>query len=278
MRKWRFSDGREFDLAGAGELERKANDTVVRLLSDLQALSRSKSSSRNPSVEDGWIVAINQQKFGPYDTATLAAMIETEQVDRAAFIWRPGMVAWVPVDGAPGLDRAATSGEQAVPRRPSVAQARPTAHDNRDGDDWDWDAPPQPVAARPNAIKRHGKLFRDREGEPSVRAPRRGETRRRTRAAAAGGSKSHAVQNEPLIDVNNAPVDDLLTLPGITLADAERLIIERQSRLGFGSPDDIGTFLGFPPHAIQRLRERVALKPFVGAGPVTSARRRVVDF
>jgi len=80
------------------------------------------------------------------------------------------------------------------------------------------------------------------------------------------------------VDLNNAAIDDLLSLPGLTLDAAKRLLHERQSRFGFQTVEEVGDFLDLPPHVVQRLRERTILKPFVGSGLVASARGRVIDY
>lgn len=90
--------------------------------------------------------------------------------------------------------------------------------------------------------------------------------------------QSAIAEARPMVDLNNAPLDDLLYLPGLTLASAKQLMQERQSRLGFQTIEEVGELLDLPPHRVQRLRERVRIEPFAGTGHATSARRRVVDF
>jgi hypothetical protein len=90
--------------------------------------------------------------------------------------------------------------------------------------------------------------------------------------------ESEASVSQGRVDLNNAALDDLLSLPGLTLDAAKRLLHERQLRLGFQTVEDVGAFLDLQPHVAQRLRERTVLKPFVGSGLATSARGRVIDY
>lgn len=79
------------------------------------------------------------------------------------------------------------------------------------------------------------------------------------------------VQAAEPIDVNNAPVEDLLALPGMTRAYAELLVQERATRGGFRDADQIGQLLRLQPHQVARMRGAVTF------GRV-AARGRLVDF
>lgn len=59
------------------------------------------------------------------------------------------------------------------------------------------------------------------------------------------------------VDVNNAPLEDLLALPGMTRMNAERVVQERAARGGFADADQLGQLLGLQPHQVQRLRAMV---------------------
>lgn len=106
--------------------------------------------------------------------------------------------------------------------------------------------------------------------------------------AAASVSAPAAPQPQPqpqprpeqssLVDVNNASVEDLLSLEAMTLERAELLISERASRLGFACVEEVGEVLGLQPHQVERLRGQVRIGEFKRDGPVTSARGRVIDF
>lgn len=85
-------------------------------------------------------------------------------------------------------------------------------------------------------------------------------------------------KTKPKIDINNASLDDLLYLPGLTFKTAKSLIEERQNRFGFNSVEEIGEYLNFPPHMVQRMRERIRIEPLAGKGNSISAKRRVIDF
>ncbi|HEX6042435.1 GYF domain-containing protein, partial [Longimicrobium sp.] len=76
---------------------------------------------------------------------------------------------------------------------------------------------------------------------------------------------------DALIDVNNAPLEELLALPGMTRANAERVVRERGTRGGFADADQLGQLLGLQPHHVQRLRMMVT---FGRVAP----RARTLDF
>lgn len=90
-------------------------------------------------------------------------------------------------------------------------------------------------------------------------------------AAPARKAARPAVQAAEPIDVNNAPVEDLLALPGMTRARAELLVQERATRGGFRDADQIGQLLRLQPHQVARMRGLVTF------GRV-AARGRLVDF
>jgi hypothetical protein len=99
---------------------------------------------------------------------------------------------------------------------------------------------------------------------PAAHAPAASPAPVSARAAPA------AMAEEP-VDVNNAPLEDLLVLPGMTRARAERVVQERGTRGGFTDVDQLGQVLGLQPHQVQRLRPRVT---FGRVAP----RARTVDF
>lgn len=69
---------------------------------------------------------------------------------------------------------------------------------------------------------------------------------------------------EQAIDLNHAPLDELLVLPGFELDVAERLVEERDRRGGFDSLEEVGSFFDLRPHVVELLRERVSLMPSRG--------------
>lgn len=77
---------------------------------------------------------------------------------------------------------------------------------------------------------------------------------------------------EEPVDINHAPLDDLLLLPGMTRAGAELLLRERAARGGFADAEQVGQLLGLQPHQVQRLRARSTF------GRPTPPRGRTVDF
>jgi hypothetical protein len=64
----------------------------------------------------------------------------------------------------------------------------------------------------------------------------------------------------PVVDVNSATRDQLMLLPGIKGAYADRILDERSRRGGFRSVDDLLGVKGIGPKRLERLR------PFVTAG------------
>ncbi|HET7231090.1 MAG TPA: GYF domain-containing protein [Longimicrobium sp.] len=83
------------------------------------------------------------------------------------------------------------------------------------------------------------------------------------------------------VDVNRAPEDELLALPGITLERARR-ILERRAAGGFASAAELGAFLALAPHEVQALAAEAAFGPAAAetsTPPRPSAPAgRVVDF
>lgn len=80
------------------------------------------------------------------------------------------------------------------------------------------------------------------------------------------------------VDLNNAPLDELLVLPGFNLANARRLLHERSQRMGFETADEVGEFLKLAPHQLERLRKRIAFRQYVPAGKAMPVGRRIIDF
>ena len=64
-----------------------------------------------------------------------------------------------------------------------------------------------------------------------------------------------------LVDVNNAPLEALLELPGIDTALAERLLDVREEIDGFSSVDDLGHVLELDGHLVERLKDRAVCLP-----------------
>ena len=84
-------------------------------------------------------------------------------------------------------------------------------------------------------------------------------------------------EDQSPIDLNNASLDDLLILPGITIVKAKKLIDERNKRRGFKTIEDVGHFLDFQPHQVERLKEKAGLNSYQ-LKDVTSVKGRIVDF
>ncbi len=84
-----------------------------------------------------------------------------------------------------------------------------------------------------------------------------------------------ATRVSPQIDLNHAPVDDLLSLPAISLPNSQKLIKERELRAGFDTVEEAGHFLSLQPHQVERLKQRVTVEPYRGTRPSSG---RVIDF
>jgi DNA uptake protein ComE-like DNA-binding protein len=78
------------------------------------------------------------------------------------------------------------------------------------------------------------------------------------------------------VNVNAAPLEDLLLLPGVAYASAEMLISERDRRSGFRNVEEIGSLLGFRPHETERLRSRITFQG--DQSPFGRAAGRRIDF
>jgi DNA uptake protein ComE-like DNA-binding protein len=68
-------------------------------------------------------------------------------------------------------------------------------------------------------------------------------------------------QHVGLVDVNNAPVEILNTLPGVGRELAKRIVQLRDELDGFSSVNDLGNVLDLDGHAVERLRDRVVFLP-----------------
>ena len=221
-----FSDGRQF--YGLSEYK-----MVDGLLADLYSLLNGPGVASVVAVGAEWMLAVNQQQHGPYDTQTILELVAAGQVDpTVTLVWREGMHGWLPFSKVQELN---------VRARPAVPAPPPEK----------VSVPPPPPPQSP-------------VGQLGV--------------SELDFTESEAPVLAAQVDINNASLDDLLNLPGLTLASAKRLMDERQTRLGFATIEEVGVVLNLRPHTVQRLRERVVLKRFIGSGPVTSARGRVVDF
>jgi DNA uptake protein ComE-like DNA-binding protein len=84
-----------------------------------------------------------------------------------------------------------------------------------------------------------------------------------------------ATQATSRLDLNHAPVDDLLSLPAISLPNSQKLVRERELRAGFKTVEEVGHFLGLQPHEVERLKQRVTVEPYSGPRPSGG---RVIDY
>lgn len=63
----------------------------------------------------------------------------------------------------------------------------------------------------------------------------------------------HAQPETPLLDINQASFDDILSLPGIGIAEAKSIIQYREEGVVFTSTVDLINLLGLKPHLTQQL-------------------------
>jgi DNA uptake protein ComE-like DNA-binding protein len=83
------------------------------------------------------------------------------------------------------------------------------------------------------------------------------------------------------VDVNRAAEDDLLSLPGITLERARRMLDERARGGAFAGAAELGAFLGLAPHEVQALAAEASFGPVATQTPApqpSAPAGRVVDF
>lgn len=58
-----------------------------------------------------------------------------------------------------------------------------------------------------------------------------------------------------LVDINHAPASAIMTIPGITHDDAERIVRLRQDLHAFTSAEEVSAMAGLPPHLTPALAE-----------------------
>ena len=93
------------------------------------------------------------------------------------------------------------------------------------------------------------------------------------------GKKTTAPQPTQLaiVDINNATIDQLLLLPGVSRGAAETIIKERKLRRGFKTIEDVAEVLSLQPHQAEQLKKAAKVAPIEGAKTTSSARSRVLD-
>jgi competence ComEA-like helix-hairpin-helix protein len=96
-------------------------------------------------------------------------------------------------------------------------------------------------------------------GDPASRA----DERWRPPAGLTGpapDSREHRSADQPL-DLNRASIDDLVRLPGVGPALAERIVAARAGDGPFASVDDLARVPGIGPAKLARLRDLVTVSP-----------------
>jgi competence protein ComEA len=90
-------------------------------------------------------------------------------------------------------------------------------------------------------------------------------------AAAPALAAKKALAAGERIDLNRAPVTELMRLPGVGLKKAQALVAHRQ-RSPFRKPEDVLQVKGFGPGWLQKVKGNVTVAgaPTVGASAVAS--------
>jgi hypothetical protein len=208
-----------------------------------------------------WMVGSAGQQLGPLDAEGIRALIAQGKIDpKTVLVWREGLGDWLPMRAIAELGGAGVrfgSGPAGPPNElpgPPAEQPRPPAQ----AEPSLWDEPSPPPVGPPKTFT---PIVVD-TGPPAAESARQRPT------PAADGR----------VDLNNASLEELLTLPGFNLALASRLVQQRGQRRGFQTLEELGEFLALPPHKVAHLVDLVLLAPPAGSGVVTSARKRVIDF
>lgn len=89
--------------------------------------------------------------------------------------------------------------------------------------------------------------------------------------------QEEAVEFEP-VDLNNAPLEDLLLLPNMTINKAENLIRERELRLGFSSIEEVAEFLRLQPHLVTKLKAKAVILAYQSENISDNKDQRLIDF
>ena len=80
-------------------------------------------------------------------------------------------------------------------------------------------------------------------------------------AAGARIGRSGGFDEGGVVDVNHAAVEDLADLPGISAAEARRIVAVRGQVDGFSSVEDLGMTMDLPGDVVEDLRDRVMFLP-----------------
>ena len=98
-----------------------------------------------------------------------------------------------------------------------------------------------------------GELLKRREGSQAIA----------TSEGSVSGPKDEGIRREParssgiaVVDINQAPYDELISLPGIGAAEAV-IIMERRGSQSFPDFESLSDFLGLKPHTANQLQTRV---------------------
>jgi DNA uptake protein ComE-like DNA-binding protein len=80
-------------------------------------------------------------------------------------------------------------------------------------------------------------------------------------SSASAGPDVRGARHAGVVDVNNAPVEALLELPGVDATLAQRIVDVRQDINGFSSVHDLGHVLELDAHLVERLTDRAVCLP-----------------
>lgn len=84
-----------------------------------------------------------------------------------------------------------------------------------------------------------------------------------------------AQQLEKVLELNTATVEDLLSLPGVDLNLAEKVIEERTNKNGFTNYHEIRKIMNLQPHQFEHIRKTTTLQP-LRSNPIGMG--RVIDY
>jgi competence protein ComEA len=98
-------------------------------------------------------------------------------------------------------------------------------------------------------------------------------------------SSNDSAESMVKIDLNNAPLEELLMLPWLNEANARHLIDLRDLHHGYQSLEEVAQYLSLPPQLLPQIQNEAELKPYC---PVSasenhqssniSAKNRIIDF
>lgn len=119
----------------SGGLPSKQNlyDLVLELQEWGKSFVRASETASLPEVfvdfdaeEETWMVAFDEQSFGPYDVTTIHSLQDSGQINAAnALVWKDGMAEWASLSAVPHLVPKKKSAPPPIPKRSTDAASAP---------------------------------------------------------------------------------------------------------------------------------------------------------